>query len=376
MSSIQGRPRFTARQLLEFSARASEETLLDQPTVSPAPKLTARVLMQRDSTYDHPFYNEEKMVQYLGDALKDMSMLETGKADLETRNGAQASMTATLQGNSSLEGRRMTARQLLSLSTSDTSSFSGASLATTRLSSCTTENDELDIVVVGIEQSGKEYLEKTPIKFANIPQTVLTPREASFKVAVVSSEWFREFNQNQVFKSLHAFQAESYSNSLCHELIDESMTATGVAVAHTAKLLALMSERKFIFPKDIKACLSRYANERFMRITPRAAHVYRYFGILYGAMTTHDPWLFSISSLHKILKSQIEADGLILDFPKAPIVLAQVLECVLVMKGEEALMDLMRWEGFELALFWKRPMCQWDLEDWFEENGFDCLLDL
>ncbi|KAI8615879.1 hypothetical protein BC830DRAFT_1120412 [Chytriomyces sp. MP71] len=202
----------------------------------------------------------------------------------------------------------------------------------------------------------------------------LDSKTAEIKVANVVTNWFRDFNQNHVIKSIESYVADSISYTLCNSLIEEGMRSNGVAVAHTARLLLNLAESKLVLPRDIKATLANLAENWLTRGQSKQPHAYRHFGIIYGTMMIYDSWLFSLRSLHEMLKVLIASDATTQDFVKTPLILAQALDVIQAVKGEIALVEFMKFQDFDISMFWKKKMYNMDLDDWFEENGLDCLL--
>ncbi|KAJ3110110.1 hypothetical protein HK100_003149 [Physocladia obscura] len=207
------------------------------------------------------------------------------------------------------------------------------------------------------------------------------------KIKLMTTEWLREYNINQFVNNFKALQPESSSTdeiSLFNLVFEQSIEKSGIAVAYTAKLLEDMVERGILSPLIIKASLVYTVNAICFDSKKRRVNWIRYFGILYGAMMAQNASIFSIKELHvclsPLLKYETERNGTgdniasCLQLEKAPYALAEALNTVATMTGNEKLIQIYKHQNFPIQYFWKHEKTASQVHDWLEVNGLEFLI--
>ncbi|KAJ3240842.1 hypothetical protein HDU81_002695 [Chytriomyces hyalinus] len=401
--------RFTAKQLLDQSVASSQVTLnadTSDDNSQPSDRLPSPALLTASAATLSLLEVKEKLNQ---DALKAASVNAEEKSN--NNHDAFITITPTKQDVRKQQKPKLTARQLIaqgstaSYSSGEESKDSSPSIPSPRhntwvndtpaegttsdrtLSEHASKNQKGASSSKSTESFNRTRLNQDSSQTMPLPvskknsKTLLPAEKVLPHIQSVLSRWFQEYNVDKFLAALEVLSVDACNAILCKELIQEVMLRNGVAVAHTAKLLPRLVAEGCVSVEEINIRLSAYATMELVESAASYPFLYKYFGILYGTMTANPQdkhSLFSLARLHALLKPVLRADmGLdVCDFPKAPVVLAQVLDCVQVLRGDEVLMHWLDEQDFDLRTFWPAAerLSLFALEDWFEENGFDCLL--
>ncbi|KAJ3264349.1 hypothetical protein HDU77_008781 [Chytriomyces hyalinus] len=397
--------RFTAKQLLDQSVASSQVTLnadtAEDCHSQPSDRLPSPALLTASAA---TLSLHEVKAKLNHNAFKAATLNVEEKPN---NNDASSTTTPTKQDLRKQQKPKLTARQLIALGSTASYSSEESKDPSPSIPSPRRNTWVNDTPVEGITseraQSGQasnqnEDSSSKPTESSHrtrpnqvSPQTMpLTKKNAKTllpaekvlpHIQSVLSKWFQEYNVDKFLTALEVLSVDACNAILCKELVEEVMLRNGVAVAHTAKLLPRLVTEGFVSVAEINLRLSEYAIISLVDNAASYPFLYKYFGIMYGTMTANPQdtcGLFSLASLHALLKPVLSADTVldVCDFPKAPVVLAQVLDCVQVLRGEEVLMQWLDDQDFDLRTFWPAAerLSLFALEDWFEENGLDCLL--
>ncbi|KAJ3022877.1 UNVERIFIED_CONTAM: hypothetical protein HDU68_008901 [Siphonaria sp. JEL0065] len=218
-----------------------------------------------------------------------------------------------------------------------------------------------------------QYNQQEPVVKAKLESSGrLTNSEIMSRLDSILSQWFREYNPNQFIKSYKAFGSSQYSSIILNNLLNDAMKKGGISVAHTARLLPHAVTEKCFTVVDVKSSLATIAST-IWKLEPYMQSCYKYFGILYGAMMVYDEYAFSIKSLHEMLNPLLDYESQ-QDILRAPSALGHTLETVLLIKGEGGLKELYKRQNFELQYFWPSNKSRFEIEDWMDESGLECLI--
>ncbi|KAI8837974.1 hypothetical protein BJ741DRAFT_602417 [Chytriomyces cf. hyalinus JEL632] len=398
--------RFTAKQLLDQSVASSQMTLnadtAEDCNSQPSDRLHSPALLTASTATLSLLEVKAKLNHH---ALKAATL--NGEEKPNNNDDASSTNTPTKPDSRKQQKPKLTARQLIALGSTVSYSSEESKDPSPSIPSPRRNTWVNDTPVEGItseralsghalnqkEASSSKSTESfhrtrpNQVSPQTIPLTkkiskILLPAEKVLPhIQSVLSKWFQEYNVEKFVTALEVLSVDACNAILCKELVEEVMLRNGVAVAHTAKLLPRLVTEGFVSVEEINIRLSEYAIISLVDSAASYPFLYKYFGILYGTMTANPQdtrGLFSLASLHALLKPVLRADTVLdaCDFPKAPVVLAQVLDCVQVLRGEEALMLWLDDQDFDLRTFWPAAerLSLFALEDWFEENGLDCLL--
>ncbi|KAJ3406359.1 hypothetical protein HDU80_011460 [Chytriomyces hyalinus] len=397
--------RFTAKQLLDQSVASSQVTLnadtAEDCQSQPSDRLPSPALLTASAATLSLLEVKAKLNH---NAFKAATLNEEEKPN---NTDASSATTPTKPDLRKQQKPKLTARQLIALGStasysSEESKDPSPSIPSPRrntwVNDTPVEGITLERALSGHASNQNESSSSTPTESSHrtrsnqgSPQTMPLPKKNAKTllpaekvlphIQSVLSKWFQEYNVDKFLAALEVLSVDACNAILCKELVEEVMLRNGVAVAHTAKLLPRLVTEGFVSVAEINLRLSEYAIISLVDSAASYPFLYKYFGILYGTMTANPQdtrGLFSLASLHALLKPVLSADTVLdtCDFPKAPVVLAQVLDCVQVLRGEEVLMQWLDDQDFDLRTFWPAAerLSLFALEDWFEENGLDCLL--
>ncbi|ORY31526.1 hypothetical protein BCR33DRAFT_856893 [Rhizoclosmatium globosum] len=235
----------------------------------------------------------------------------------------------------------------------------------------------LDVPQTQPKSSKPSSVPPKPVLKVAVNNEEFSDSQISLRLDSIYTEWFREFNPAQFQNSLKYIinstspQSTVTSEDTITNVLKLAIQKNGIAVAHTARLLPTLITSRLFSGQQVKNSLAQIAENLHVMET-RTPSCYKYFGILYGALLTHDEYFFSIRDLHEVLDEVLDRDSEIT--PKAPGVLAQVLMTVLLMAGEERLKQIYGTQTFDVTHFWPVAKCRFELEDWMEENGLECLI--
>ncbi|KAJ3076920.1 hypothetical protein HDU98_011016 [Podochytrium sp. JEL0797] len=192
------------------------------------------------------------------------------------------------------------------------------------------------------------------------------------KIKMILSDWFREFDLARAVKGVQDLGTNQYNSIILNDLLKESMKRGGAAVARTARLLPELVGVQCVLMSDVQCSLA-VTSVTLATLQQFIPSCFKYFGILYGAMTAYNHRCFSIAVLREMLEpviiKEVKSDAL-----NAPAVLGQMLSTVLMMKGEKVVKLVVKGRD-EVVSFWPEGRIDWfGVEDWLEENGLESLI--
>ncbi|KAJ3122607.1 hypothetical protein HK100_011905 [Physocladia obscura] len=211
---------------------------------------------------------------------------------------------------------------------------------------------------------------------ANVPVATtpeipaLNEEQATAKYSGFVEEWFSIYDVNEVIAGHKELGTNEFNVAFLTHLINETLNRKAEAVQKTSVLIPALVEAGSVSVENVNAAFTATA-ELLEDISFDVPGVYKFFGVFYGALVASNDEQFTLASLQVALNDSIETT---MRKPPIPGIVAEVLNTVRRLKGEDGLIEVCSRQTVELLAFWPAAKrTQQILAEWKESNNLKCL---
>ncbi|KAJ3204621.1 hypothetical protein HDU82_005717 [Entophlyctis luteolus] len=198
----------------------------------------------------------------------------------------------------------------------------------------------------------------------------LSKEQAVKKYEGFIEEWFSIFDPNEVIAGYKELGTAEYNSQILLHLLNVVLNKKEDIIVKTSKLLVELSRTGCIVTEDIQKSFTE-VGDALSDLSYDIPSVYKYFGLLYGALMAHDGAEYSFELLWRILEQSIDFP---MKKPPVPQVVAAVCSTLLNLKGEEGLVDIYARQQFDLKTFWPTEQrTDEEFSEWKKQHGLACL---
>ncbi|KAJ3108132.1 hypothetical protein HK100_003480 [Physocladia obscura] len=210
----------------------------------------------------------------------------------------------------------------------------------------------------------------------NVPAVIspeiptLNEEQAASKYSGFVEEWFSIYDVNEVIAGHKELGTNEYNVAFLTHLINETLNRKAETVQKTSVLIPALVEARSVSMEDVYAAFTTIA-ELLDDISVDVPGAYKFFGVLYGSLIASNDEQFTLASLQTFLNDSIETS---MRKPPIPGIVAEALNTVRTLKGEDGLIEIFSRQTVELLAFWpatKRTVQ--NLAEWKENNNLTCL---